>query len=200
MAALPAYPPKQKGSGLGLAVTYSIIKKHGGHIAVSSKTGQGTTFDIYLPALEKEIFAVEGVEEEGLFLGRGKILFMDDQLIIRNMVRKMLNHLGYEVELAEDGAEAVELYKKARDSGRKFEAVILDLTVPGGMGGDRAIRKLLAIDPEIKAIVSSGYANDPIMSEYRSHGFSAVVAKPYEIKKLAEVLHRVILGQEEVCK
>jgi CheY-like chemotaxis protein len=104
----------------------------------------------------------------------------------------MLIYIGYDVEVAREGDEAIERYKKARETGRAFDAVILDLTVPDGMGGDQVIGKLREIDPEVKAIASSGYADDPIMSEYKKYGFSGVVAKPYEIKKLSEVLHGII--------
>ncbi len=110
---------------------------------------------------------------------------------IRDMVEHMLTYLGYEVELVIDGAEAIEVYEKAKASGQRFEAVILELTVPGGMGGIEAIRKLREIDPEIKTIVSSGYANDPIMSEYEKYGFKGVITKPYKIKELDDVLHKI---------
>ena len=111
---------------------------------------------------------------------------------MRDVAGNMLNILGYEVELAIDGAEAIESYKRARECGEPFAAVILDLTVPGGMGGKEAIRKFLEIDPGVKAIVSSGYSNDPVMAEFREYGFSGFIAKPYKIKELSEVLHSVI--------
>lgn len=113
---------------------------------------------------------------------------MDDQPNIRNMVGKMLNYLGYQVEFAKDGAEAIELYANAFRDGQRFDAVILDLTVPVGMGGQKAIKRLIEIDPEVKAIVSSGYAHDPIMSEHESYGFRGKVTKQYEINELGKVL------------
>jgi CheY-like chemotaxis protein len=195
----PYFTTKQKGSGLGLAVTYSIIKKHGGHIEVESKVGIGSAFFIYLPASKEESLAMKNDTEksrlctsQSRYAGKGKILFMDDQPNIRAMVGRMLIHLNYEVELARDGAEAIDLYKKAKESGHPFDAVMLDLTVPGGMGGKDAIQKLLEIDPDVKAIVSSGYFNDPIMSEYRQYGFCGVVAKPYEVEELTEILNQVL--------
>ncbi|MEW5801094.1 MAG: PAS domain S-box protein [bacterium] len=189
----PYFTTKQTGSGLGLATTYSVIKKHGGYIRVESRLGVGTAFHIYLPALEREArWTVKNEAEERISTGQGKILFMDDQKLMRDMVARMLTSLGYEVVLAGDGSEAVELYEKAMKSGQSFAAVILDLTVPGGMGGEEAVRKLHELDPAVKTIVSSGYANDPIMSEYREHGFNAVVAKPYEIRELSEALSQVI--------
>ncbi len=188
----PYFTTKAEGSGLGLAITYSIIKKHEGHISVKSKVGTGTTFYTYFPVTEKESLVVESVEEEKIFAGKGRVLFMDDQIGIKNMVGKMLKHIGYEVEFAKDGAEALELYKKKKDSEESFDVVILDLTIPGGMGGKEVIQKIHEIDPEVKAIVSSGYSNDPVMSNFKEYGFSGVVSKPYEIKKLSEVLHKII--------
>ncbi|MCL6583920.1 MAG: PAS domain S-box protein [bacterium] len=191
----PYFTTKQKGSGLGLAISYSIIKKHGGYITVDSKVGTGTIFSFYLPASSRQALAVEDViEEEGVICGQGKILFMDDQEIIRNMAEEMLTDLGYEVELARDGYEVVEMYKKAHESGNDFDAVILDLTVPGGIGGSDVIGELLKIDPEVRAIVSSGYSADPIMSEYERYGFKGVVAKPYKLEDLSRELHRVLKG------
>jgi len=191
----PFFSTKEKGSGLGLAICYSIIKRHKGHITVESQEGVETTFYIYLPALEKKIFTAKKIAEERLPSMSGNILFMDDQQSIRNMAEKMLTRLGYQVQFAWDGTEAIDLYKKALESGHCFDAVILDLTVPGGMGGKESIRKLLEIDPEIKAIVSSGYSNDPIMSEYRKYGFRGAVAKPYEMKDLDATLQKVIYGE-----
>jgi len=193
----PYFTTKQKGSGLGLAITYGIIKKHGGYITVESTLGVGTIFTIYLPAIEKEVFTVKNIEEDKFAFGKGKILFMDDQKIIRDMIKHMLIHLGYEVEFAKDGAEAIVLYEKAKESGQSFNGVILDLTVPGGMGGKEAIKKLLEIDPKAKAIVSSGYFNDPIMSDYKQYGFKGVVAKPYQINELNEALQNVLIGVKE---
>jgi PAS domain S-box-containing protein len=192
----PYFTTKREGSGLGLSIAHSIIKSHGGHITVESLLGAGTVFHVYLPASEKKVPAREEMMEEEIHSGKGRILFMDDQQSIRDMVGEMLADLGYEVACAREGDEAVELYEQARESEKPFDAVILDLTIPGGMGGEDAIKKLHEIDPEIKAIVSSGYSQDPIMSEYRQYGFSDVVAKPYGIKELSDVLHKVIGNHE----
>jgi len=186
----PYFTTKKKGSGLGLATTYSIIKNHNGQIIVESKLGAGTTFYVYLPASEKEIVTREEAKERPL-AGKGKILLMDDEENVRRVAGEMLKSIGYEVSFARDGAEAIELYKKAGKSGKPFDAVVMDLTVPGGMGGKEAIKKLLEIDSEVKAIVSSGYSNDPIMADFKKHGFSGVVAKPYTIEELSKILHRV---------
>ena len=187
----PYFTTKQKGSGLGLATAYSIIKKHGGHIAVDSKQSEGTSFYIYLPASSKEISSKKE-EEQRLFTGKGKILFMDDEQMIREIAGQMLRKLGYEVEFARDGEEAIKLYSKAKESRETFDAVIMDLTVPGGMGGKKAIQRLKEIDPKVKAIVSSGYFNDPVMSDFREYGFRGVFAKPYKIEDLSRVLHEVL--------
>ena len=189
----PYFSTKENGSGLGLAVTYSIIEKHGGYITAESELGIGTAFFIYLPASQKQI-PQKKVAEEGPLVGTGKILLMDDEEIVRNVAGEMLKHLGYAVEFAGDGAEAIELYKKARESDKPFDAVIMDLTVPGGMGGKEAINKLLEIDPHVKVIVSSGYSNDPVLAEFRKYGFTGMVTKPYNIEELSKILDRVKKG------
>ncbi|HSE83282.1 MAG TPA: response regulator [Thermodesulfobacteriota bacterium] len=194
----PYFTTKQKGSGLGLAVVYSIIKNHNGYIQVESEVGVGTKFYIYLPVynkLEVEMVDKGGLTEERLIRGKGRILIMDDEEIIREVAGEILGQLGYEVEFAKDGSEAIELYKRAKEGDSLFDAVIMDLTVPGGMGGKETIEKLKEIDPKVKAIASSGYSNDPVMAEYRKYSFRGVVAKPYEIEELSKILYKVI--QEE---
>ncbi|MFC1886872.1 PAS domain S-box protein, partial [Thermodesulfobacteriota bacterium] len=164
----PYFTTKQEGSGLGLATSYSIIKRHEGHITVESQLGVGTTFHIYLPASDK---IVPEKEEVKLIKGHGRILVMDDETSLRKMVGKMLEKLGYESEFAKDGAEAIRMVKEAKESEKPYDAVILDLTVPGGMGGKETIKKLMEINPEIKAIVSSGYSDDPVLSNFQEYGF-----------------------------
>ncbi|HEX3034302.1 MAG TPA: PAS domain S-box protein [Thermodesulfobacteriota bacterium] len=187
----PYFTTKQSGSGLGLATTYSIIKNHDGYIQVESKVGVGTKFYIYLPASDKTITASK-VLKENARVGSGRILVMDDEEIIRQVAGDILSQIGYEVEFAKDGREAIELYKRARESNRPFDAVIMDLTVPGGMGGKLAIEKLISIDPEVKAIVASGYSNDPVMAEYERYGFRGIITKPYKIEELSETICKVI--------
>lgn len=187
----PYFTTKQKGSGLGLATSYSIIKRHRGYIMVKSEISVGTTFHIYLAASQKEI-AVKKDEKEIPLIGKGKILIMDDEEVIRETACLALKSMGYEVEFAEDGSKARELYKKAKESGNPFDAVIMDLTIPGGMGGKEAIKKLLEIDPKAKAIVSSGYSNDPVMAEFKKHGFIGFLAKPYKPEELHEALAEVL--------
>ncbi len=188
----PYFSTKTKGSGLGLASAYSVIRNHNGLITVESELGVGTTFYIYLPASEEIIVKKKAETGEALF-GKGKILIMDDEDFIREVAGEMVESLGYSAEFASDGAEAIELYGKALKSEEPFAAVIMDLTIPGGMGGKEAVRELLKIDPEVKAIVSSGYSSDPIMSDCKKYGFVGVVAKPYKISELGKTLKEIIL-------
>jgi two-component system cell cycle sensor histidine kinase/response regulator CckA len=190
----PYFTTKHAGSGLGLAVTYSIIKKHDGHITVESRLGVGTTFQIYLPASEK---AVSEKEEASPIKGQGRILVMDDQAPLRKMVGRVLQKLGYASEFAEHGAEAIEMYKAAMESEKPYDAVILDLTVPGGMGGKKAMEQLLEIDPEVKAVVSSGYSEDPVLAHFQEYGFKGMMPKPFESLSLSKVLHEVLRGEKK---
>ncbi|MHC4536410.1 MAG: 7TM diverse intracellular signaling domain-containing protein, partial [Planctomycetota bacterium] len=176
----PYFTSKQKGSGLGLTTAFSIIRKHDGHIVAKSQLEAGTTFTVYLPS-SKEKVPQKTEDRHAEISGKGKILAMDDEEMIRDLVGDMLNRLGYEAEVARHGEEAIHIYRRAIESGEPFDAVILDLTVPGGMGGKETIERLRELDSNLKAIVSSGYSNDPIMSEPKKYGFSSVVVKPFDI-------------------
>jgi PAS domain S-box-containing protein len=184
----PYFTTKQKGSGLGLTSAYSIIKSHGGYLMAESVLNRGSVFHIYLPASRKTVKGEKKVIAKKSAQAGGKVLVMDDDEIIRKMLKNMLTLAGYQAETTSDGAEALEKYQEAMEARTPFCAVIMDLTVPGGMGGKEAIARLLEIDPEAAVIVSSGYATDPIMSEFTKYGFSAVIAKPYSIKQLQETL------------
>ncbi len=184
----PFFTTKTKGSGMGLATSYSIVKNHNGVIGVESKLGEGTTFHIYLPASENQQRG-EKKQEEKPFVGSGRILILEDEPVVEKMLRQMLTRLGYESESVSDGNLLIDRYIAAKKEGKPFTGLIMDLTIPGGMGGKEAIQKLLQIDPDVKAIVSSGYSSDPIMAEYKKFGFSGVIAKPYLIQHLSEVLH-----------
>jgi len=187
----PYFTTKQKGSGLGLATSYSIIQKHNGLLTVDSVVGGGTTFSIYLPATGNEAPHREFVHEE-LCAGRGRILVMDDEEMVRSAAGEILEFAGYEVEFANDGAEAINLYRQGKQSGTSFDAVIMDLTVPGAMGGKEAVTELHAIDPDVRAIVSSGYSNDPVVADYIQYGFCGVISKPYSSARLTEAVRNAV--------
>ncbi len=193
----PYFTTKKRGNGLGLATSYSIIKKHDGHIAVESRPGEGATFSIYLPATE--ISPEDKINKDDIAVhGGGRILVMDDEESIRNVTGITLEKLGYEVECASDGGEALIKYQAALAAGRRYDAIIMDLTIPGGMGGQEAMEKLREIDPEVRAIVSSGYSNDPIVAEHIHYGFSGVILKPFKASELGRVVKGVIEGSR--CK
>ena len=187
----PFFTTKKTGNGLGLSTSYSIIKKHNGYLEVESAPGIGTTFYILLPASMEEL-TLRNLKRRLAASGDAKILLMDDEDTIRNVGGEMLTCFGYQVTLARDGQEAIDLYKKAKETGEPFDVVIMDLTIPGGLGGIETMAILRQIDPEIKAIISSGYASDPVMSDYERYGFSGVVIKPYKFDELNEVLNKVI--------
>ena len=189
----PFFSTKLGGSGLGLATAYSIIKKHGGQITVDTELAAGTTFHVFLPASDK-LLSPSRIEDEQPLHGKGNILVMDDEEIIRDVAAEMLKEMGYAVEVTTDGAKALEAFARARVSGMPFDVVILDITIPGGLGGQQTVEKMIEIDPHVKAIVSSGYSHDPIMSDYRKYGFKGVAAKPYRIKELGDTIAAVIGG------
>jgi CheY-like chemotaxis protein len=192
----PFFTTKPKGSGLGLATSYSIIKKHNGHIYLESVLNKGTSFHILLPASTKA--AVKHKKADSILTTKtGKILIMDDEPIILTVTKTLLSHLGYTVETAKDGETAIEIYSKAMKNNQRFDAIILDLTVPAGMGGKEAMSKLLEIDPQVNALVSSGYSNDPIMADYKSYGFKGIITKPYNVEELNKSL-QLILNEEAV--
>jgi PAS domain S-box-containing protein len=187
----PYFTTKPKSSGLGLATAYSIVKNHSGVILAESRAGHGSVFTVCLPASEKKVQALT-VKDAPVPVGNGRVLVLDDEEAICMLVTCALEPLGYEVTETQDALTAIGKYQEAMNSGRKYDLVISDLTIPGGMGGQEAIQRLRALDPSVRAIVSSGYANDPVMSRYEDFGFSGMIAKPYEIdalgRKVAEVL------------
>lgn len=186
----PYFTTKQKGSGLGLSTVYSIVKNHDGHINVNSEIGEGTGFEIYIPAAE-ETASIPKITSHAP-KGEGKILVMDDEESVRKIAGEMIKYLGYAVEYATDGNEAIEKYVSAKQSGCPFDVVMIDLTVAGGMGGKEANQRLLDIDPQVRTIVSSGYSNDPVMSEYNKFGFKGMITKPYKIDELSSAIHGVL--------
>ena len=188
----PYFSTKEQGSGLGLATSYSIINKHDGFFEVESEPGKGSVFSFCLPVSGKEtVKEAKKIEPKDIF-GKGHILLMDDEKIVRDVAGDLIRHLGYEVKCTQDGAEAIRAYKKALKDGKPFDAVIMDLTVPGGIGGKEAINALLDIDPDVVAIVSSGYSHNQVMAKYKSHGFKDILRKPYSMKELSITLSRLL--------
>ncbi|MHB8843947.1 MAG: PAS domain-containing hybrid sensor histidine kinase/response regulator [Nitrospirota bacterium] len=189
----PYFTTKEKGSGLGLATSYSIVKNHDGTIDVSSELGRGTTFTVYIPAT-RTVPAPSASSGPGTrAAGRShRVLVMDDEPLVRAVAAELLRELGHDADFAEHGDAAIEKYKKAMAEGRPFDAVILDLTIRGGKGGAETVQELLEIDPGVKAVVSSGYSDDEIIATYRQHGFCAFLKKPYDMTDLTRVLDEVM--------
>ena len=187
----PYFTTNEKGSGLGLAITHSIIAKHNGYIVVNSELGKGTTFFIYLPATLEKL-----VVEDRSFINKNRhnarILIMDDEEAIREVANKILKKFGFRTELAEDGVKTIEMYKEALLKKDPYDVVIMDLTIPAGMGGKETIKYLLEIDPNVKAIVTSGYSNDMVINNYKDYGFQGVVSKPYKVEDLIVVIEKII--------
>jgi signal transduction histidine kinase/CheY-like chemotaxis protein/ABC-type uncharacterized transport system substrate-binding protein len=185
----PYFTTKEKGSGLGLATVYSIMKQHQGHLSVETAAGAGTVFHLYLPASFQPA-GMEGGREESPAPGPlpKRLLVMDDEEMIREIAREILTHLGHDVDVCRDGESALALYRDARRQGRPYAAVIMDLTIPGRMGGKDLMSEILKIDPRAKGIVSTGYSDDPILASFRDYGFCAFVAKPYTPAELKDAL------------
>jgi PAS domain S-box-containing protein len=187
----PYFSTKKNGSGMGLATAYSITKKHNGHITFESTPGKGTIFFVYLPAIITELPEIK-TGDNLIHKGNGRILVVDDEESILKLLQIVLHRAGYEVELTRDGEEGVEKYISAAKAGKTPDAVIMDLTMPGGVDGMEATRKIHAFDPAAKVIVSSGYSTDPIMAEYKKYGFDAAVSKPYDVNILTDTLHNIL--------
>jgi len=191
----PYYTTKEmgnvKGMGLGLAISYSTVHNHGGSITARSEVGVGTTLVVYLPAY-RLARQEEGASRKTATVGRCKILYMDDEGALRDIAAQMLSYMGHDVALAGDGAEALQLYAAAMESKQPFDLVIMDLTIPGGMGADEAVQRLLEIDPKVKAILTSGYASHGIIKDFKDHGFSGVLVKPYDVKELEKVIKNAL--------
>ncbi|HFQ91114.1 MAG TPA: response regulator [Desulfobulbus sp.] len=190
----PYFTTKEAGNGLGLAICYAIISKHGGHITVDSVVGSGSIFYVYLPAVaESEACGAEATPPPVTpGTAAGRVLVMDDEEMVRAVACAMLDTMGYEVESVADGRRAVQVYREAMEEGRGFDVVIMDLTIPGGMGGRETLEELRRLDPDVRAVVSSGYSSHRIMSEYRMYGFRGVVVKPYRMGELSRVLKEVL--------
>ncbi len=194
----PFFSTKRGRSGMSLAVTYSIIKQHSGSVRVESAPGRGTTMHIYLPACPAPPSGGQGLETHGQVddARRARVLLMDDEEMILDVASEMLRMLGHEAVRSHDGVEAVDMYLEAKRKGTPFDAVIMDLTIPEGMGGKEAVSLLLQNDPQARVIVSSGYSTDPVMSNYRAYGFVEVMPKPYTLKELEQTIHRTLRATE----
>jgi len=188
----PYFTTKREGTGLGLAIAYSIMKKHGGHISVSTQAGKGSVFSIYLPASLEEVEREVRVPPAPSARYSGKVLVVDDEEDLRQFLSEILEHSGFTVCAVDDGARAVSAYEQAMSTSTPFDLVITDLTIPGGMGGRETIEKLLEVDPKVKVVVSSGYSNDPIMSDFGSYGFIGVIEKPYDFDTLPYTVSRML--------
>ncbi len=194
----PYFTTKEGGSGLGLASSHNIIKKHGGYIQAKSSLNEGTVFHIYMPKSDKNIIRTYSSFERPLF-GKGKVLVLDDDPTIRKILNGMLKYLGYQVDTTRKGSETIASYKSALQSDSPYDAVILDLTLSGTKGGGQAIMaELLSIDPKVKAIVSSGYSHEPVMAEYKKYGFKYAMRKPYTLTELSNVIYDTVT--EEVIE
>ena len=194
----PFFTTKQSGSGLGLATSYSIIQKHGGLLSLASEIGKGTVFTIFLPVARGVRISRSSQQEDlSSIRGHGRVLVMDDELFVQETAVTMLEGFGFEAVAVNDGAETLDLYKKARKEKNPFSAVVMDLTIPGGMGGKQTILKLLELDPEAVAIVSSGYSSDPVMADFTKYGFRGCLKKPYRLEELICVFKDLGLASSE---
>lgn len=187
----PYFTTKPRSGGLGLASAFAIIKNHFGHISISSKVGKGTTVTIYIPAIP-EIEKIKTDSSRKILSLKPKILVMDDDDFIRDLLSEALTSFGYDVELTVDGDETINKYNESLDNGAPYDLIIMDLTIPGGKGGKDTIIELKAIDPDVNAIVSSGYSNDPILSNFEEYGFKGIISKPYNMDILKETIENII--------
>jgi CheY-like chemotaxis protein/anti-sigma regulatory factor (Ser/Thr protein kinase) len=187
----PYFTTKERGSGLGLAVAYAVARSHDGWLAVESRAGRGAMFHLYLPAAKAQA-ASDGGTGLSAPIQSAEILFMDDEETIRRGMSEVLTRMGHRVTLAADGDEAVRLYQQRFAGGRPFDLVILDLTVPGGIGGYEAIGRLRQIDPGVRAIASSGYSDNPVMAKAAELGFAGILPKPYTPSELFAAIAGVL--------
>jgi len=171
-----------------LATTFSIVNKHNGHINIDSELGKGTTLTLYLPASESK----QSIMEQSKKLRSAKVLIMDDNETLIKVTTIMLKRAGYSVDVAYDGKQAIKIYKQALNNGNKFDVVIMDLIIPNGIGGQEAVKSILEIDPKARVIISSGYSDKPVMENYSDYGFKGVLAKPYTMKRLQDIMTQIL--------
>jgi PAS domain S-box-containing protein len=192
----PYFTTKKSGSGLGLATAYSIMKNHGGILEVASKVGRGTTVRMYLPVSELDEYGDKHRVTRGLRKGKGTILVMDDEKHVRDTFKRLLEHLGYSVVATEDGEKAVAIYTRALKAGRKFDLVLLDYTIQGGVNGGEVFRELCQCDPGVKALIVSGYGSQMDVSGLMDMGLKGIVKKPFDIADLSELLEKILCPEE----
>lgn len=192
----PYFSTKKEGSGLGLAITHSIISKHGGQVTVSAGKERGTVFTILLPTsavLPEEPEAQVQKEPVTAHAVRGRVMIMDDEEMVRELVCRILERYGHEVLAVADGSEAIRCYADSQEKGAPIDLVIMDLTIPGGMGGLEALAAIKSLNPEARVIVSSGYSTDPVMAAYKKHGFMAAIVKPFKIEDLIAAVNGLMV-------
>ncbi|MDH3349015.1 MAG: PAS domain S-box protein [Desulfobulbaceae bacterium] len=188
----PYFTTSKDGSGLGLAICHSIITKHEGTLEAKSRLGAGTTFTITLPASTSSISLDKPIEEKYLIEKHGKILIMDDEKSVLNIAEQILTHLGHTISCVDEGEKAIEIYRQAFETGDPFDLTIMDLTIPNGMGGKKAVKNILEINPEARVIVASGYCNDPVMANYKKYGFSGCLNKPFQLKEMNKLIQQTL--------
>jgi CheY-like chemotaxis protein/two-component sensor histidine kinase len=188
----PYFTTKEKGSGLGLAISYSIVRAHQGDITVESKVGVGSKFTLYLPAsVDVQVPEVGRSAPQTLSKRDGRVLIMDDEEMVGEVAIEMLQTIGYTATLTASGQEAIDEFRRAEERGRPYDAVMLDLTVPGGMGGSEAVGHIKRIRADVPVLVMSGYAEDAVLARYRDYGFDGVLPKPFVIPDLRKALHDI---------
>ena len=196
----PYFSTKKIGGGLGLATVYSIVKRHDGRIEAESTPGQGATFTLWLPACDTAAqlpaAPAPAAAPAVLSMRPARVLLMDDEEGVRRLGATLLERIGLKVTAVDDGAAAVKTFCAAREAGQPFDLIILDLTIPGGMGGRQVMEQLRSLDPQVSAIVSSGYSGDPVLADFASYGFQAMVPKPYEVSQLTETVRRLLAKRE----
>jgi PAS domain S-box-containing protein len=193
----PYFTTKETGSGLGLSVSYSVIRKHDGALVAESTPGDGSCFTIYLPAIDQEFPSL--AENTDQFLtGSGEILLMEDEKPVQEVAARMIERFGYQVFIASHGEQALKMYRDRLERGRPYDLVIMDLTIRGGMGGLEASQRMRALNPDVKVVVSSGYSNDPVMGDPIKFGFLGAIPKPYKMMEMSRVIHDLIYPEKEI--